>query len=234
MDGSSLEALSWLSIYALVVTFLVVIFGGLLLMKRGYDSGYEGGDDEPPTTRRGRSTPEGEVETEAYETPEAENDSEDAEIQHTREDGQLRGEDDLRGEEPEGDQLQDGECADSPLHAEGAHGDQLSGGELREVQLQEEGGESEFEAGIFGAESDEASADSLSLRLVEGAASDLVLEAIALSELEDKTKKHVGEDVRKKNYRRIGLMARTLITGYKKGDFKEFGHEYILTLSRTC
>ena len=70
--------------------------------------------------------------------------------------------------------------------------------ELRGVQLQEEGGESEFEAGIYGAESDEASADSLSLRLVEGAASDLVLEAIALSEREDTTKKHVGEDVGKR------------------------------------
>ena len=223
MEGSKLEALSWLSIYALVVTFVAVILGGLLLMKRGYDSGYEGGDDEPPTTRRRRSTPEEEVETEAYETSEVSGGD------------PLRAEgdgDDLRGEEPEGDQLHDGECLDSPLHAEGAHGDQLSGGELREVQLQEEGGESEFEAGIFGAESDEASADSLSLRLVEGAASDLVLEAIALSELEDKTKKHVGEDVRKKNYRRISLMARTLITGYKKGDFKEFGHEYILRALR--
>ena len=223
MEGSNLEALSWLSIYALVVTFVAVILGGLLLMKRGYDSGYEGGDDEPPTTRRRRSTPEEEVETEAYETSEVSGGD------------PLRAEgegDDLRGEEPEGDQLHDSECLDSPLHAEGAHGDQLSGGELREVQIQEEGGESEFVAGIFGAESDEASADSLSLRLVEGAASDLVLEAIALSELEDKTKKHVGEDVRKKNYRRISLMARTLITGYKKGDFREFGHEYILRALR--
>lgn len=87
------------------------------------------------------------------------------------------------GEASGGDQLHDGECHDGPLHPGEAHGDQSSGGELRGEHPQEEGGESEFEEGIYGADSDEASVDSLSLRLVEGAAADAALEAIIDKEI---------------------------------------------------
>ena len=90
------------------------------------------------------------------------------------------------------------------------------------LEEQEEGGESEFEEGIYGADSDEASADSLSLRLVEGAAADAASEAIVLNDRERDSSKHAGDDVRAKKYRRIGLMTRTLILGYKKGDYQEF------------
>ena len=102
-------------------------------------------------------------------------------------------------------------------------------GELRE------GGESEFEEGIYGdesLESGELSADSLSLRLVEGSAADTALEAIAINDREDDSNKHAEDTVRMKNYRRIALMAKTLIMGYKKGDFQEFGREYLMRALR--
>ena len=129
VDGSDVEALSWLSIYALVVTFLAVILGGFLLMKRGYDGGDE---EERPTTRRRRETPEGEgdLETETYNTSEVA--ETDAEVQNTSDSVQTGDEGRLRGEVPGGDLRRDIECPGDPLHPAVPHGEQSSGGELRE------------------------------------------------------------------------------------------------------
>ena len=230
VDGSNEEALSWLSIYALVVTFLAVILGGFLLMKRGHESGYDGGDEEErPATRRRRDTPEGEgdVETEAYNTSDVA--ETDAEVPNTSDSVQTGDEGGLRGEVPGGDLRRDTECPGDPLHPAVPHSEQSSEGELPE------GEESEFEEGIYGdesLESGELSADSLSLRLVEGSAADTALEAIAISDREDDSNKHAEDTVRMKNYRRISLMAKTLIISYKKGDFQEFGREYLMRAMR--
>ena len=230
VDGSDEEALSWLSIYALVVTFLAVILGGFLLMKRGYESGYDGGDEEErPATRRRRDAPEGEgdVETEAYNTSDVA--ETDAEVPNTSDSVQTGDEGGLRGEVLGGDLRRDTEFPGDPLHPAVPHGEQSSEGELPE------GEESEFEEGIYGdesLESGELSADSLSLRLVEGSAADTALEAMVINDREDDSNKHAEDTVRMKNYRRIALMAKTLIMGYKKGDFQEFGREYLMRAMR--
>ena len=184
----------------------------------------------------GQGSPE-DVDTEAYNTSDVVEET-DGERQPTSEGGQTGEEDGLCGEVQGGDQLQllDRVCPGDPLHLAVPHGEQSSSGELREGDdHQEEGGESEFEEGVFGPESpetDEASADSLSLRLVEGAAADMALEAMVLNDREDDSNKHAEDTVRMKNYRWISLMARTLIKGYKKGDFQEFGHDYLMRALR--